>query len=241
MRLSLLDLPVEGLKFDHQYEAGELNVGDREYVLAAAPSVEGRLTRIDEEVRVTGSLKAELEAPCDRCLDPVKLSVGTDFDLFYLPRLNSSSQAPGSRASEGKGEHREAGSVRVSSSRSDDQLLSVKGVSKALNPKRGPQDGAVKKGKKGSGSNPVRKQRKEEELELLDHDLDFSTYSGNEVDVDELVLEQLELSIPGRVLCSESCKGLCPDCGINLNHESCNCAETRSTSWLQIEGLTENE
>lgn len=239
MRLSLLDLPAEGLKFSHQYEAGELELVDREYEVVAEPLVEGRLSRIVEEVRVTGSLKAELEAPCDRCLDPVSLPVESEFDLFYLPRLRSNSLG-----ADGREGQREINSARVSGGRSVDPLHNVKGSSKALNPRRGSNDEAARKGKKGSSSEPPRKLRNEQnedELELLERDLDFSTYSGNEVDVDELVLEQLELSIPGRILCSESCKGLCPECGINLNHESCSCAENRTASWLRIEGLPGSE
>ena len=26
-----------------------------------------------------------------------------------------------------------------------------------------------------------------------------------------------------KTLCSEDCKGLCPGCGVNLNHEACRC------------------
>jgi uncharacterized protein len=61
------------------------------------------------------------------------------------------------------------------------------------------------------------------EVELNDEDLDLSFYEGDEVDVSPLVLEQIVLSLPTRPLCQESCRGLCPQCGINRNNESCSC------------------
>ena len=43
------------------------------------------------------------------------------------------------------------------------------------------------------------------------------------LDVDELLLEVLELSIPFRFLCREDCKGLCSKCGKDLNEGQCGC------------------
>ncbi len=63
------------------------------------------------------------------------------------------------------------------------------------------------------------------EIELQERDLDFAVYQNDEIDLDELVLEQLELSLPSRVLCREDCQGLCPQCGADLNTEKCNCPE----------------
>jgi uncharacterized protein len=38
-----------------------------------------------EEIRVKGHLAVEMEADCDRCLDPAPYSVDSDFELFYRP------------------------------------------------------------------------------------------------------------------------------------------------------------
>lgn len=58
--------------------------------------------------------------------------------------------------------------------------------------------------------------------------LDEEPYlSGYSLDVDQLVCNELLLSLPMRVLCSEDCKGICNRCGTNLNHETCTC-DTRS-------------
>ena len=46
----------------------------------------------------------------------------------------------------------------------------------------------------------------------------------NKVDLTALFQGALALALPLVVLCSEDCAGLCPQCGTNLNHETCSCA-----------------
>jgi uncharacterized protein len=72
---------------------------------------------------------------------------------------------------------------------------------------------------------------------LLGRDLDFSFYQQDRLDVDELVLEQLELSLPTRILCQEDCKGLCAQCGIDLNTTSCNCQPPMDPRWQALTEL----
>lgn len=43
------------------------------------------------------------------------------------------------------------------------------------------------------------------------------------LNLDELVLEDIWLSIPSKFLCREACRGLCPTCGIDLNEGTCAC------------------
>jgi uncharacterized protein len=66
----------------------------------------------------------------------------------------------------------------------------------------------------------------ENEDGLDQEDVAFSFYKGEEIDLSEIIREMLLLDIPLRYLCSESCKGLCPRCGRNLNVDSCACAKT---------------
>ena len=70
----------------------------------------------------------------------------------------------------------------------------------------------------------------EEGLELSSDDLDFSFYHGEEIDLFEILAEEALLHQPITYLCQEDCKGLCPDCGINLNQETCRCGESRKNS-----------
>ncbi|HEX6730698.1 MAG TPA: DUF177 domain-containing protein [Pyrinomonadaceae bacterium] len=61
--------------------------------------------------------------------------------------------------------------------------------------------------------------------ELTADDLDVSVFDGETIDVDELVKEQLLLSVPDRTLCREDCKGICSSCGADLNAGACNCKQ----------------
>lgn len=47
------------------------------------------------------------------------------------------------------------------------------------------------------------------------------TFSGNEIDLDRMVLEAVSMEMPIVKLCKEDCKGLCPECGANRNHMDC--------------------
>ena len=46
--------------------------------------------------------------------------------------------------------------------------------------------------------------------------------------LEDVVREQVLLSLPTRTLCKPDCKGLCPRCGQNLNNATCSCGETAS-------------
>jgi uncharacterized protein len=63
------------------------------------------------------------------------------------------------------------------------------------------------------------------EAELKEDDLDVSIFSGDKIDVTELVREQILLNLPEQALCREDCKGLCEKCGANQNLLDCNCEE----------------
>jgi uncharacterized protein len=63
----------------------------------------------------------------------------------------------------------------------------------------------------------------EEETELNDQDLVSATYSGDEIDLTHEIEEQVAMEVPFKPLCSETCKGLCPTCGKDLNQGDCTC------------------
>jgi len=52
-----------------------------------------------------------------------------------------------------------------------------------------------------------------------------SYLDGYDLDVDLLVLHEILLKLPEKVLCKEDCKGLCPKCGQNLNEGECGCSK----------------
>jgi uncharacterized protein len=65
-------------------------------------------------------------------------------------------------------------------------------------------------------------------------DLEFSVYDGDEVDLMPLVQEQVLLALPTRPLCKENCRGLCPQCGINLNEHQCDCRTGKFDTRLAV-------
>ena len=47
-----------------------------------------------------------------------------------------------------------------------------------------------------------------------------------ELDIIPEVRDALLLSLPSKTLCREDCRGLCPNCGANLNDEECRCVQS---------------
>lgn len=64
----------------------------------------------------------------------------------------------------------------------------------------------------------------EDEREVPEEDLETSYYRDDQIDLNELLREQFYLALPMKPLCGEGCRGLCPQCGTNLNTGTCDCA-----------------
>ena len=54
---------------------------------------------------------------------------------------------------------------------------------------------------------------------------EFPLVDGDEIDLTDFIEESMLVSIPMKVVCDESCPGLCPTCGAVLAETSCDCAE----------------
>lgn len=63
----------------------------------------------------------------------------------------------------------------------------------------------------------------DEGAELSAEELGLIPFEGDEINLVEVVQEQVLLALPVQPLCNEACRGLCPQCGKNLNVESCSC------------------
>ena len=55
-----------------------------------------------------------------------------------------------------------------------------------------------------------------------------------ELDAAGIIWEQFVLALPDKPLCDESCKGLCPACGVNRNQEDCACVREEGDSRLAV-------
>ena len=76
-----------------------------------------------------------------------------------------------------------------------------------------------------------------EELSL--DEAEAEPIENDRIDLEDVILYEIKLSIPMKVLCKEDCKGLCPVCGQNLNKGSCSCV-TKDTDprWDALKGLS---
>jgi len=62
-----------------------------------------------------------------------------------------------------------------------------------------------------------------DEIELVAHEMDVISYTGNSIDLRDEVSQQLITALPFNPLCKPECRGLCCRCGANLNHSACQC------------------
>ncbi len=77
------------------------------------------------------------------------------------------------------------------------------------------------------------------ELTLDQADLDFVFLDEPVLDLEDLAIEQVLLEMPIRVLCSEQCAGLCPQCGANRNeNDACLCEPEDDPRWAALKDLT---
>lgn len=64
----------------------------------------------------------------------------------------------------------------------------------------------------------------------------------NNVEINDLLKNNIFLSLPIKPLCSEDCRGLCSVCGQNLNHGQCECeTETTDPRMAKLKELIDNE
>ena len=65
-------------------------------------------------------------------------------------------------------------------------------------------------------------------------DMDVEFLHEPEIDIDAMLAQQVILSVPAKRLCSQSCRGLCPSCGSNLNKSECTCRDREPNSPFQV-------
>lgn len=60
---------------------------------------------------------------------------------------------------------------------------------------------------------------------IEDNGSDYIEAPDYMLDTDALLRDDILLELPSKFLCKDSCKGLCPKCGKNLNKGKCDCTE----------------
>lgn len=78
----------------------------------------------------------------------------------------------------------------------------------------------------------------EKEIELRLEDVGLLYFRGEEINLQQGIQEQIVMAFPLQPLCAKECKGLCPQCGSDLNLRDCGCKQmTGSNKFAVLKNL----
>jgi uncharacterized protein len=140
--------------FARTFQPEEVADEDDAYRIVTPSDLAFEIHKDKDRFRLVGTVTAELELPCSRCLEPFRLPIAAPFDARYLPASEASAEV---------------------------------------------------------------------EREVDEEDLETSYYRNDAIDLNELLREQFYLALPMKPLCGADCRGLCAQCGTNLNTGTCDC------------------
>jgi uncharacterized protein len=177
MEFKVIELEREPADFDVELAPGAVDFGEEAEQtgqLAAA----GRAEVLHEhrgprdivaDIRLRGRFAGRFQVPCARCVEPVEIPLGAEFDLIFRP-AGADSDAP--------------------------------------------------------------------ERSITAPETEIGYYQKDSLSLEDVLREQVILSLPVRTLCKPDCKGLCPRCGENRNHQPCSCEVGPSDlRWEALAGL----
>ncbi|HEX6879487.1 MAG TPA: DUF177 domain-containing protein [Terriglobales bacterium] len=88
---------------------------------------------------------------------------------------------------------------------------------------------------------PLGSDRRADEVSISEAETEIGYYQGEGMELADSLREQVLLAAPVKVVCSEACKGICAQCGKNLNEGSCNCAPVMTDPrWDALKDLKKN-
>lgn len=202
LRVGFHQVPDEGFRFRFEenftslWRTVDLLPEVREELAIRLQSpIEGEMEvrKVASKADCRGWFRTRVHGECDRCLEPVEISIEGDLSHFLMPKEQfSKHDKPGGKVVHRPRRDRE-GSRHRSRSKDDYDLTDTE----------------------------------------MDHeDLQFGAFDGVTLDLEAYLREALVLAFPLRWLCKEDCKGLCLECGGNLNRKACgpNC-QGRSVEW----------
>jgi uncharacterized protein len=70
---------------------------------------------------------------------------------------------------------------------------------------------------------PIASMTREEEERLKLDDTEIAFFKGEGLFLTDVLAEQVLLALPMKAICRSDCRGLCAQCGVNLNNEECRC------------------
>jgi len=76
------------------------------------------------------------------------------------------------------------------------------------------------------------------EMELEPGETEIAYYSGDGLELNDILREQVLLALPMQRVCREDCKGICPVCGKDRNEADCGCTiEPADDRWAALKNL----
>ncbi len=77
-----------------------------------------------------------------------------------------------------------------------------------------------------------------EEVRIDEGEAEIAFYEGEGVELEDVLRDHILLTLPMQKICSETCKGICPQCGQNLNKGTCDCRlELVDERWSALKNL----
>ncbi|HYY68571.1 MAG TPA: DUF177 domain-containing protein [Terriglobales bacterium] len=78
-----------------------------------------------------------------------------------------------------------------------------------------------------------------EERSIGGSEADIGYYQGEGLLLEDVLREQVLLAVPLKAICNDTCKGLCPRCGQNLNFGTCACQPVQDHRWDALHEIRE--
>ena len=79
---------------------------------------------------------------------------------------------------------------------------------------------------------PLESERGSGEVAINEAETEIGYYSGEGMELEDSLREQILLAVPIKTLCRYDCKGLCSTCGANRNQQLCDCEQGKRGSPL---------
>lgn len=86
MYFNVNELELRKIPFSVELPPGEIDFQDESIRQTSILRAEGVARLVSDtlgEIQIQGHLKVDMEADCDRCLEPTSVPIDEDFDLFY--------------------------------------------------------------------------------------------------------------------------------------------------------------
>lgn len=186
MLVKIEEIGDEGLELDELIDAKFLEEAlahqgeETGFHSIGGSRLKAMVRKVSGGVLLVGEFRADVRAPCKRCLDEVRASLPVSFVLSLVPRGLAAHELEQTADDE---RLQRAGSFRL-------------------------------------------------------EDADREWFDGKTIDLDPILREQVLLALPMNLVCRESCRGLCPVCGANLNEGQCEChREVVDPRWTALKNI----